>query len=140
MSNDMSQFFQSVPAIFGTVFLVIFLSILYLGIIAFYVICMWKIFVKAGRPGWAAIIPFYNIYLELEIVGLPWWLIFLIFVPGANAVVYILIDINLATVFGKSTGFAVGLIFLSFVFIPILAFDSSTYTQPVSTTASAPAG
>ena len=125
---------QEIFGIFGSVFGVIlisaFIAIIYIGIIVFYAICMWKIFVKAGRPGWAALIPFYNLFVEIEIVGLPWWLFLLAFVPGANAVVAILILINLANVFGKSAGFAVGLIFLSFVFIPILAFDDSKYIGP----------
>lgn len=121
---------QDLFGIFGSVFVVILAFIFIIGIIVFYAICMWKIFVKAGRPGWAALIPFYNLYVEIEIVGLPWWLFLLTFVPGANTVVAILILINLANVFGKSAGFAVGLIFLSFVFIPILAFDDSKYIGP----------
>ncbi|MBN1298991.1 MAG: signal peptidase I [Actinobacteria bacterium] len=110
----------------------IFFAILYIGIIAFYIICMWKIFVKAGKPGWAAIIPFYNIFVEIEITGLPWWVFLLVFIPGANVVALILISVNLATVFGKSTAFAIGLIFLGFVFIPILAFDDSKYIAPAA--------
>lgn len=121
---------QDLFGIFGSVFVVILAFIFIIGIIVFYAICMWKIFVKAGRPGWAALIPFYNLYVEIEIVGLPWWLFLLTFVPIADTVVAILILINLANVFGKSAGFAVGLIFLSFVFIPILAFDDSKYIGP----------
>jgi hypothetical protein len=132
MNSDLSDFFTSAGHIGITVVAVSIISLVYLGVIAFYIICQWKIFVKAGRPGWAAIIPFYNIYLEIEFVGLPWWLFLLLFIPGANIVVAILIAINLATVFGKNAGFAVGLIFLNFIFIPILAFDNSKYIPPAS--------
>ena len=47
--------------------------LLYMVVIVFYIYCMWRIFTKAGKPGWAAIIPIYNILVELEIVGRPWW-------------------------------------------------------------------
>ena len=132
MQNSAGDIIGAAGSIIGIIFISIFFAILYFGIIAFYIISLWKIFVKAGRPGWAAIIPFYNIFVEIEIVGLPWWVFLLVFIPGANIAALILISINLANVFGKSTGFAVGLIFLGFVFIPILAFDDSKYTAPVT--------
>ncbi len=134
MQNNMNlnELFALYGSLFSFFMLYIIFFIIHIGIIVFYVICMWKIFVKAGRPGWAAMIPFYNIFVEIEIVGLPWWVFLLVFVPGANIVVAILIAINLANVFGKSTGFAVGLIFLNFIFIPILAFDNSKYIPPTS--------
>ena len=132
MQNSAGDIIGAAGSIIGIIFISIFFAILYFGIIAFYIISMWKIFVKAGRPGWAAIIPFYNIFVEIEITGLPWWVFFLVFIPGANIAALILISINLANVFGKSAGFAVGLIFLGFVFIPILAFDDSKYIAPVT--------
>lgn len=132
MQNGAGDILGSAVPLMGIIIASIFFTLIYFGIIAFYIICLWKIFVKAGRPGWAAIIPFYNIFVEIEITGLPWWVFLLVFIPGANAVALILISINFANVFGKSTGFAVGLIFLGFVFIPILAFDDSKYTAPVT--------
>ncbi|MEL7591355.1 MAG: DUF5684 domain-containing protein, partial [Anaerolineaceae bacterium] len=66
-------------------------SILYIAIIVFFIYCMWRIFVKAGKPGWTAIVPIYNVLVELEIVGRPWWWLLLMFVPGVNVVVGIII-------------------------------------------------
>jgi len=105
--------------------------LLYMAIGVFYLFCMWKIYVKAGKPGWAAIIPIYNILVQLEIVGRPWWYLLLMFVPLVNVVIAIMIIFDLAKVFGKGTGFGFGLLFLSFVFIPVLAFGDAQYQAPV---------
>lgn len=105
-------------------------TILYFAVLIFGVYIMWRIFSKAGKPGWAAIIPIYNIIVLLEIVGKPWWWLLLLFIPFVNIVILILVMIQLAKVFGKSGGFAVGLILLSIVFMAILAFDNSTYLGP----------
>ena len=83
---------------------------------------LWKTFEKAGKPGWAAIIPIYNLIVMLEIAGKPLWWIVLFLIPIANLVVAILVSIAIAEKFGKSAGFGVGLAFLSFVFYPILGF------------------
>jgi len=93
----------------------------------FYLACYWKIFTKAGKPGWAVIIPIYNIIVLLEIVKKPLWWIVLLLIPCVNLVVAIIMVIELAKVFGKSTGFAVGLILLGIIFLPILAFGDSEY-------------
>lgn len=103
----------------------------YMAVIVFYLFCMWKVYVKAGKPGWAAIIPIYNVLVQLEIVGRPWWYLLLLFVPVVNIVIGIMILFDLAKVFGKGTGFGFGLLFLSFIFIPILAFGDAKYTAPV---------
>lgn len=87
----------------------------------------WKIFTKAGKPGWAIIIPIYNVIVMLEIVGRPLWWIILFFIPFVNLVTGIIVNVDTARVFGKSTGFAVGLILLPIVFFPILAFGSAQY-------------
>lgn len=110
----------------------VFGTLLYVAVIAFYVYCMWRVFVKAGKPGWAAIIPIYNILVELEIVGRPWWWLLLMFVPVVNVVIGVIILLDLAKVFGKGTGFGLGLIFLPFIFIPILAFGSDRYLGPIA--------
>lgn len=104
--------------------------LIYLGILAFYIFTMWKINEKAGKPGWAAIIPFYNVIVFLEIVGKPIWWIILFFIPGVNVVVAIILTNLLAKSFGKDTGFTLGLIFLGFIFYPILAFGDATYQGP----------
>lgn len=109
----------------------VFGILVYIVVIVFYLYCMWRIFVKAGKPGWAAIIPIYNVLVELEIVGRPWyWLLLLMFVPVVDVVLAIILLFRMAKVFGHSVGFGFGLLFLSFIFLPILAFDQSTYLGP----------
>lgn len=91
------------------------------------IIANWKIYTKAGKPGWASIVPIYNYVVLFQIAKMNPWLILLLLVPIANVVVIIMLYINLAKAFGKSSGFAVGLIFLNFIFTLILAFDDSKY-------------
>lgn len=88
---------------------------------------LWKVFVKAGKPGWAAIVPIYNIIVWLEIVNKPLWWIVLLFIPFVNIVVLIILSIALAEKFGKSTGFGIGIALLGFIFIPILGFGDARY-------------
>ena len=102
----------------------------YMAIIVFAIVVQWKIFTKAGKPGWASIIPIYNIIVLLEIVGKPWWWLLLMLVPVVNIVLLIMVMIALAKVFGKDGGFAVGLIFLSIIFMAILAFGDAKYLGP----------
>ncbi len=106
--------------------------VFYIAFIVFYLFCMWKIYTKAGKPGWAAIIPIYNILVQLEILGRPWWWLLLMFIPVVSFIIEILITFDLAKVFGKSTGFGFGLLFLSFIFIPILAFSNAEYIGPIA--------
>src|SRR5690242_7108283 len=86
----------------------------------------WKIFSKAGQPGWAAIIPIYNLYVWCKIVGRPWWWILRTLIPLVNFIILIILFIDLAKSFGKGVGFAIGLILLSIIFFPILGFGSAT--------------
>jgi hypothetical protein len=88
---------------------------------------MWKVFTKAGQPGWAAIVPIYNIIVLLQIAGKPVWWILLFLIPVVNLVVAILIGIAIAKNFGKSDAFGVGLGLLGFVFYPILGFGDAQY-------------
>ena len=106
------------------------IQIISLVVSIFSIVCMWKIFVKAGKPGWGAIIPFYNTYLLFDIAWGNGWLFLLCLVPVVNFVVLIILLVKLAQAFGKGIGFAVGLFFLSIIFLAILAFDSSTYQGP----------
>lgn len=97
---------------------------------------MWKMFSKAGEPGWASIIPFYNAYVLFKITWGSGIKFLLLLIPIANFVILIMTQIKLAKAFGKSNGFAVGLIFLSPIFYVILGFDSSEYLGvPVTTVA-----
>jgi hypothetical protein len=93
----------------------------------FLVVCQWKIYTKAGKPGWTSIIPIYNIVILLEIVKKPIWWLVLLMIPLVNVVIAILIMIELAKVFGKDGGFTVGLVLLPYVFYPILAFGDAKY-------------
>lgn len=104
----------------------------YIVAVVFYVYCMWRLFEKAGKPGWAPLIPFYNILVELEIIGRPWWWLLLMFIPVVDVVIGIIILVDLAKVFGKTTAFGIGLIFLSFIFIPILALGKAQYLGPIA--------
>jgi hypothetical protein len=104
------------------------------GLWIFFVIVGWKIFEKAGQPGWAALIPFYNLYVYTQIIRRPpWWMIlyFAGIVPFIGAIGLLILSIvdsvRLSRVFGKPDVFAVGLIILGFLFYPILAFGNSEY-------------
>jgi len=88
---------------------------------------MWKVFTKAGKPGWAAIIPIYNVIVLLDIAGKPAWWIVLYLIPLVNFVMLILTYVALAEKFGKGGGFAMGLVFLGVIFFPILGFGGAQY-------------
>ncbi len=103
--------------------------IFYFALIIFFIIVQWKIYVKAGKPGWGCIVPIYNIVLQLEIACRPIWWIFLMFIPFVNIVIAIIVLFDIAKAFGKGTGFAIGMLLLPIIFFPVLAFDSSEYTE-----------
>lgn len=115
--------FGTLLGIFGGFF------VLYIGILVLMLAANWRIYSKAGHPGWASLIPVYNIVVLLEIVGKPTWWVILCFIPLVNIVVGIIVIINLAKAFGKSGGYAAGLIFLPFIFYPMLGFGQATYTR-----------
>ena len=104
-----------------------FWMLIWLAIAALTVIGYWKVFTKAGKPGWAAIIPIYNMIVLLEVTKQPLWMIILFFLPVANLIALIIVNIELAKLFNKSGGFAAGLILLPFVFYPILGFGDAQY-------------
>jgi hypothetical protein len=93
----------------------------------FYIVVMWKVFVKAGLPAWGVLIPIYNTYLMIKVAGRPGWWLVLILLPPVYFVLTIIMCIDVAKNFGKSASFGVGIIFLSLIFLSILAFDSSEY-------------
>ena len=91
------------------------------------IIINWKLFTKAGREGWKSLIPFYNLYIEFEIAGMNGWMFLLMLVPLVNYVMPFVLMYKLGKAFNKSTAFCIGLIFLSPIFLAILAFGSSEY-------------
>lgn len=91
------------------------------------IISMWKIFTKAGKPGWASLIPIYNLIVCLEIGRKPMWWIFLFLIPFANFVAAFVLLQGVAEAFGKGIGFTLGLMFLPFIFFPLLAFGDARY-------------
>jgi hypothetical protein len=103
------------------------------------IVAMWKVFTKAGQPGWASIIPIYNLYIWCKIVGRPWWWILLMLIPFVNFIICIILCIDLAKSFGKGVGFGIGLALLGIIFFPILAFGSAQYQGPTAGVASGPA-
>ena len=109
-------------------FIIIGVSIAVLEIVA-----LWFIFEKAKEPGWAAIIPIYNVLMAIKVAGKPWWFFLLLFIPIVNIVIYIIILNGLSRNFGKDEAFTVGLFFLRFIFLPILGFGKSEYIGDKST-------
>jgi len=101
----------------------------WLALLIFYIVVMWKVFTKAGLPGWGAIVPIYNIYLTLKLAKRPGWWLLLFLVPVVNIVIAIILHFDIAKNFGKGTGFGFGLLFLGFIFYPILAFGSAKYQK-----------
>ena len=108
----------------------ILVTIIQLAVLVLVIAGVWKTFVKAGQPGWAAIIPIYNIYVLTQIAGKPWWWLLLCFIPIVNIVILILLCIDVAKNFGKGAGFGIGLAFLGFIFYPILGFGDAQYRGP----------
>jgi uncharacterized protein DUF5684 len=102
----------------------------YVAVIVIMFASMWKIFEKAGRPGWEGIIPIYNVYIMTKIVGKPGWWVIMFFIPILNIVFMIWLYNMLSKSFGKEEGFTIGLILLGFIFFPILAFGDAQYQGP----------
>ena len=106
--------------------------IFWLAVTILMIAACWKVFTKAGQPGWAAIIPIYNWYILCKIVGRPGWWVILFFIPFINFIIGIILCIDLAKSFGKGVGFAIGLILLGIIFFPILGFGSAQYQGPAA--------
>ncbi len=103
-----------------------------IGIIAIIIlIAEWKIYEKAGQPGWACIIPIYNVFILLKIIGKPWWWLLMFLIPIVNLIFAIWMLNLLAKSFGRSEGFTIGLLFLPFIFYPILGFGKDEYQGPI---------
>jgi hypothetical protein len=106
------------------------LIIFAIGLFVFLMASLWSVFEKAGKPGWAAIVPIYNLLVLLDLTGRPRWWFFMFIIPIANLVFLIMMYNSLSRSFGKDEGFTVGLVLLNIVFIPILAFGDATYIGP----------
>lgn len=93
----------------------IILCIIYLGILVLILTSRWKIFEKAGKPGWASLVPVYSFVVLLRIVGKPWWWSLLLFIPGVNVIIFIMVIHRVSLSFGKDNAFTAGLILLGFI-------------------------
>ena len=93
---------------------------------------MFGMFKKANQPVWWAFIPILNIYGILKIVGRPGWWLLLFLIPCVGFILWILVAIDLAKSFGHGIGFAVGLWFLSLIFLLILSYGSDEYRGPIA--------
>ena len=106
-------------------------SLFWLVWLAVVIVCVagiWKTFEKAGKPGWACLVPIYNALVLLQIAGKPAWWFLLFLIPFVNLVVAIIVMIEIARRFGKGPGFGIGLAFLGFIFFPILGFGNAQYS------------
>lgn len=101
--------------------------IVYLLIAAVIIVSYWKIYTKAGKPGWAAIVPIYNIIILLEIVKKPVWWVILFFIPCANIVAMVLVALEFVKVFGKPSWHAALMILVGIVYLPYIAFSDAKY-------------
>lgn len=111
--------------------MIVFWIQILVGILA--IVGMWKVFSKAGKHGWAAIIPIYNLYVILTVIGRPWWWLLLLLIPIVNIVISIIIAIDLAKSFGKSTVYGVFLLWLfSVIGFLMLGFGSAKYVGPAA--------
>ena len=88
---------------------------------------LWMTFRKAGKPGWGAIIPFYNLYLMIKVAGRPGWWLILMFIPFVNFVILIIVCIDIAKNFGHGAGYGILLWLFPFIMFLVLGFGSDTY-------------
>lgn len=117
-------------ALGGAFFLLIFAIALVM------LIGLWKVFTKAGQPGWAVIVPIYNTIILLKIAGRPAWWFLLLCIPLVNIVILLLVSIDIAKSFGQSAAFGVVLLFLlSGIGYLVLGFGGARYVGPAAATA-----
>lgn len=106
--------------------------IVWLVVVVFEIAAIWIVFVKAGKPGWASIIPIYNAVVILQIAGRPLWWFLLYLIPLVNIIIAFIVMFDFAKSFGKGFGFGLGLIFLPVIFFPALAWGDAEYLGPPS--------
>jgi uncharacterized protein DUF5684 len=104
-----------------------FFGLLILAIVILVIASFWVVFTKAGQPGWASIVPIYNLIILLTIARKPLWWVLLMLIPLVNIVIAIIVAIEVAKNFGKSSGFGLGLALLPFIFYPMLAWSDAQY-------------
>jgi uncharacterized membrane protein YhaH (DUF805 family) len=109
-------------AMFGGILL-----LLWLAFIVIVIAGLAKVFQKAGQPWWGAIIPIYNVYLMIKIAGRPGWWIVLFLIPLVNFIIWLIVTNDISKSFGHGIGYTLGLLFLPFIFYPVLGFGNSTY-------------
>lgn len=109
--------------------------IIWVAVMLLLLISLWKMFTKAGQPGWATLIPIYNLYVMCKIAGRPGWWILLMLIPFVNVIIMIILYVDIAKNFGNSGLFAVGMILLPFIFFPILGLGSAQYQGGAAATA-----
>ena len=126
----MSMFLASADSSNGGGAIVLLLVIFAAAI--FVIVGWWKMFEKAGEPGWKAIVPIYNAIVLLRIVGRPWWWILLSLIPIVGFILLIIVYNDLSKSFGKSTGFTFGLVLLHPIFVLILGFGDARYRGPAA--------
>jgi hypothetical protein len=113
----------------------LFMMVIWFALLALFIASGWKVFTKAGQPGWGVLVPIYNALLLVRIVGRPdIWVLFCL-IPLVSIVIAIILTIDLAKSFGKDTAYAIGLIILPIVFLPMLGFGSARYVGPAAATA-----
>lgn len=113
----------------STTFLVAYyLIVLVVGVLM--LAAWWVIFAKAGQAGWKCIIPIYNLYIMYKIAWGNGWFFLLTIIPIVGAIIGIIFCVKLAQSFGKGAGYAVGLIFLPVIFLPMLGFGNAQYVGP----------
>jgi hypothetical protein len=102
--------------------------VIYAAVVLLAIIALWRVFAKAGRPGWAAIIPIYNIYTLVKVSGNSGWFTLLYFIPIVNVVIAIIVAIGVAKNFGKSGAFGFfGLFLFSLIGYLVLGFGKAPY-------------
>jgi len=106
------------------------MGFVYFAVLILVIVAMWKLFTKAGEPGWYSIIPIWSTIVLLKIVGRPMWWFLLFFIPVVNIVIWVIVLNDLSKSFGKGVGFTLGLIFLPYIFMLILGFGSAPYMGP----------
>jgi len=106
------------------------LGLLWLSVIVVVLAGIWKVFEKAGQPGWAALVPIYNFYIMLKIIGKPTWWLLMLLIPFLNFVFLIWSYNMISKSFGKDEAYTAGLVLLGFIFWPLLGFGDAKYLGP----------
>lgn len=119
-------------AVFGAVGVVYFAAMVVVTVIS--IVSMWRLFTKAGKPGWASIVPIYNTIVQLQIAGRPaWWVLLILFVPLLNVWVSVVALIDFVRSYQRSGLWVLGLMFLPVIALPWFTFSSKTqYRGPIA--------